>query len=163
MEGMEGAWALSAQLGRSALAFGANPRDTAELWSLPFPRSPEPESGTLGPSQGRSAGDRTETSGHTAHAPFPSAGRSCLQYALSTRAVQSHLGLCHILWEVLRHSVMLDSWQPVDCSPPGSSVHGILQGRMLEGVAIPFLQGISPILGWKPPPRHLLHWQVDSL
>ena len=26
----------------------------------------------------------------------------------------------------------------MDCSPPGSSVHGILQARMLEGVAIPF-------------------------
>ena len=27
---------------------------------------------------------------------------------------------------------------PVDCSPPGSSVHGILQARVLEWVAIPF-------------------------
>ena len=27
---------------------------------------------------------------------------------------------------------------PVDCSPPGSSVHGILQARILEWVAIPF-------------------------
>ena len=26
----------------------------------------------------------------------------------------------------------------LDCSPPGSSVHGILQARMLEWVAIPF-------------------------
>ena len=26
----------------------------------------------------------------------------------------------------------------MDCSPPGSSVHGILQARILEGVAIPF-------------------------
>ena len=25
----------------------------------------------------------------------------------------------------------------MDCSPPGSSVHGILQGRILEWVAIP--------------------------
>ena len=29
-------------------------------------------------------------------------------------------------------------WDPVDCSPPGSSVHGILQARILEWVAIPF-------------------------
>ena len=28
---------------------------------------------------------------------------------------------------------------PVDCSPPGSSVHGILQARILEWVAIFFL------------------------
>ena len=27
---------------------------------------------------------------------------------------------------------------PVDCSPPGSSVHGILQARVLEWVAISF-------------------------
>ena len=27
---------------------------------------------------------------------------------------------------------------PMDCSLPGSSVHGILQGRILEWVAIPF-------------------------
>ena len=27
---------------------------------------------------------------------------------------------------------------PMDCSPPGSSVHGILQARILEWVSIPF-------------------------
>ena len=35
----------------------------------------------------------------------------------------------------------------VDCSPPGSSVHGILQVRILEWVAIPFIQGIFPTQG----------------
>ena len=30
-----------------------------------------------------------------------------------------------------------------DCSPPGSSVHGILQARILEGVAILFSRGSS--------------------
>ena len=29
-------------------------------------------------------------------------------------------------------------YDPMDCSPPGSSVHGILQARILEWVAIPF-------------------------
>ena len=29
-------------------------------------------------------------------------------------------------------------WDPIDCSPPGSSVHGILQARVLEWVAILF-------------------------
>ena len=33
--------------------------------------------------------------------------------------------------------VMSDSLQPQDCSPPGSSVHGILQARILEWVACP--------------------------
>ena len=30
---------------------------------------------------------------------------------------------------------------PVDCSPPGSSYHGILQGRILEWVAMPSSKG----------------------
>ena len=38
---------------------------------------------------------------------------------------------------------MSDSLQPVDCSPPSSSVHGILQARILEGVAISFSRGSS--------------------
>ena len=32
---------------------------------------------------------------------------------------------------------------PMDCSPPGSSVHGLLQARILEWVAIPFSRGSS--------------------
>ena len=32
---------------------------------------------------------------------------------------------------------------PMDCSPPGSSVHGILQARILEWVAIPLSKGSS--------------------
>ena len=32
---------------------------------------------------------------------------------------------------------------PMDCSPPGSSVHGILQARIQEWVAIPFSRGSS--------------------
>ena len=32
---------------------------------------------------------------------------------------------------------------PMDCSPPGSSVHGILQARMLEWVAISFSRAYS--------------------
>ena len=32
---------------------------------------------------------------------------------------------------------------PMDCSPPGSSVHGIFQARILEWVAISFSRGFS--------------------
>ena len=32
---------------------------------------------------------------------------------------------------------------PTDCSPPDSSVHGILQARILERVAVPFSSGSS--------------------
>ena len=31
----------------------------------------------------------------------------------------------------------------MDCSPPGSSVHGILQARILEWVVIPFSRGLN--------------------
>ena len=36
---------------------------------------------------------------------------------------------------------MSDSCYPVDCSPPGSSVHGIFQARILQWVAISFTKG----------------------
>ena len=38
---------------------------------------------------------------------------------------------------------------PIDCSPPGSSVHGILQARILEWVAVPSPRG-SPDPGIEP-------------
>ena len=39
---------------------------------------------------------------------------------------------------------------PMDCSLPGFSVHGILQARILEWVAIPFSRGIFPTQGSNP-------------
>ena len=56
---------------------------------------------------------------------------------------------------------------PMDCSLPGSSVHGILQARILEWLLFPSPEDL-------PDPRirkifkkmhllHLLHWQADSL
>ena len=50
---------------------------------------------------------------------------------------------------VLSHSVVSDSLELMDCSPPGSSVHEILQVRTLERVAISFPRGrISYIGKW---------------
>ena len=40
--------------------------------------------------------------------------------------------------------VVSDFRDPVDCSPPGSSVPGILQARTLERVAVPSSRGSSP-------------------
>ena len=34
-------------------------------------------------------------------------------------------------------------YNPMDCGPPGFSVHGILQARILEWIAIPFSRGSS--------------------
>ena len=52
---------------------------------------------------------------------------------------------------------------PMDWSPPGSSVHEIFQARTLEWVAISSLQGIFPTQGSNPCLLRLLHWQVSSL
>ena len=63
---------------------------------------------------------------------------------------------------MLSHSVLSDSCKPVDCSPPGSSVHGISQARILEWVAISFSRqssdpGIKPMSPVSPA------LQADSL
>ena len=47
-----------------------------------------------------------------------------------TKLIQS----CPTLYDLRDH----ESCDPMDCSLPGSSVHGILQARVLEGVAISF-------------------------
>ena len=44
--------------------------------------------------------------------------------------------------QVLVAQPYLTVCDPMDCSLPGPSVHGILQARILEWVAIPFLHGI---------------------
>ena len=50
-------------------------------------------------------------------------------------------------------------YDPMDCSPPDSSVHGISQARVLEWVAISFFRGSShPGIEFKSP-----SWQADSL
>ena len=55
---------------------------------------------------------------------------------------------CFTTW----HSSLPDgarySQQCQDCSPPGSSVHEILQARILERVAIPFFRGSFRPRGW---------------
>ena len=48
---------------------------------------------------------------------------------------------------------------PMDCSPPGSSVCGILQARILEWVAISFSRGSSQSRDRTP----VSHLQADAL
>ena len=50
----------------------------------------------------------------------------------------------------------------MDCSLLGSSVHGILQARILERVAISFFRGSSGFRDWTCL-LGLLHWQLASL
>ena len=52
---------------------------------------------------------------------------------------------------------------PMDCSPPGSSVLGILQARILEGIAMPSSRGSSQPRDRTYISLCLLHWQESSL
>ena len=60
----------------------------------------------------------------------------CLEEGLA----QSH-NTCVCLCFVVQSCPTL--CHPMECSPPGSSVHGILQARILEWVAVPFSRGSS--------------------
>ena len=51
---------------------------------------------------------------------------------------------------------------PMDRSPPGSSVHGIFQARILEWVAISFSKEMFLTQGSILHLLHFLHWQADS-
>ena len=53
------------------------------------------------------------------------------------------IGLCSSSVAVLVTQFCPTVWDPTDCSPPGSSVHGILQERILEWIAVPFSRGSS--------------------
>ena len=50
--------------------------------------------------------------------------------------------------KVLIAQSYLPPCSPIDCSPPGSSVHGILQARILEWVAMSFSRGSSWPRDW---------------
>ena len=64
------------------------------------------------------------------------------------------VGYLHAFSVAKSYLTICDTMDPTD--PPGSSVHGISQARILEWVAISFFvtQGSNP---------HLLHWQAESL
>ena len=49
-----------------------------------------------------------------------------------------------VKWMLLSHVQLLATpWTIAHCSLPGSSIHGVLQARILEWVAYPFSRGIS--------------------
>ena len=65
---------------------------------------------------------------------------------LCTKSLQLYLTLC----------------DPKDCSPPGSSVHGISQVRVLEWIAVSFSRDLSDS-GIKPTSPMASAVQADSL
>ena len=58
--------------------------------------------------------------------------------------------------EVLVTQSCLTLCNPMNCSLPDSSVHGILQARILKWVALPFARGSSQPRNWT---RGFLHWR----
>ena len=77
---------------------------------------------------------------HTCNPPFHTPRSP--HRAMGTELIESH-------WQshVCIHAQLLQScltlWDPMECSPPGSSVHGISQARILEWVAMPSSRGSS--------------------
>ena len=74
----------------------------------------------------------------------------CSQYFVKNKSILSRpLCVCVCVCVCVcacAHSVAqscLTLWDPMDCSPPGSSVHGILQAGILEQVATSFSRGSS--------------------
>ena len=74
------------------------------------------------------------------------------QFAKVERALRWAGGTATLL---LSRSGVSDSCDPMDCSPPGSSVHGIFQARIPEWVAVSFsgdllrrLSGKGIVISW---------------
>ena len=68
--------------------------------------------------------------------------------------------VCVCVWSVAQSCLTLCN--PVDCSPPGFSVHGIFQARILELVAISYSKRSFQMQGLNLHLLCLLHWQMDS-
>ena len=94
--------------------------------------------------------------------------RRCPEHPPSSRPLHDsrtnrHLGHCVCVCVCAKPlQSCLTLCDPMDCSPPDSSVHGILQARILEWVACP-PPGDLPDPRMEPVLLCLLHWQVGSL
>ena len=81
--------------------------------------------GTCGPGLHRVGQKSSHAAGSGSHS-FP----LCISHPLNS-----------VLFSVAQSCLTL--WDPMDCSLPGSSVHGILQARILEWVAFSYSRGSS--------------------
>ena len=70
--------------------------------------------------------------------PFPTHRDPLLSTTFNMR---SNIPPCQMCANLLQWCLTLCS--PMDCSPPGSSIHGIFQARILERVAVPSSRGSS--------------------
>ena len=68
---------------------------------------------------------------------------AAVKYVVQYYPLQSPRWTLHLYAYVLVTQSCLTLCDPMDCSPPGCSVHGILQARILEWVAMPSSRGSS--------------------
>ena len=82
---------------------------------------------------------------------------------LKQKAQKSNCNLSLVWMCVPSLQLCLIFCDPIDCSPPGSSIQGILQARILEWVAMPSSRGSSPPPGIECTPPVSPALQADSL
>ena len=70
-------------------------------------------------------------------------GRFLREFYMSSHCICTKCCRCCLVT-----SLCLTLCDPTDCSPPGSSVHGISSARKLEWVAISFSRGSSQLRVW---------------
>ena len=88
---------------------------------------------------------------------------SGIPLCICTASLSIHLSMDIVSMHAKLLQSRLTLWDQMNYSPPGSSVHEILQARILEWVAISFFQRIFLTKGLNPHLLCLLHLQVDSL
>ena len=87
----------------------------------------------------------------------------CVSMLYAHTCVMSNSGkIIYAQWCMCAQSC-LTLCDSVDCSPPGSSVHGILQARILDWVAMSCSRGSSWPRDRTRASFAFLHWQADSL
>ena len=79
------------------------------------------------------------------------------------RAISQALVAPFRLWCMRAKSLQSCLCNTMDCSPPGSSVHGILQARIPEWVAVPSSRKSSQPRDGTHFSLCLMHWQAGSL
>ena len=70
--------------------------------------------------------------------------KECIHVAYIYLCIHTYINIyiLHYIYNTYIYICMCLVGQPMDCSPPGSSVHGIIQGRILEWAAMSFSRGI---------------------
>ena len=96
------------------------------------------------PGLGRSPG---AGKGYPLQYSSPENSMDCVVHGVTKSRTRPRDFHCHsvCMWYSLGHVRLCSS---IDCSPPGSSVHGILQARILEWVAISFSRESSQPRDW---------------